>query len=81
MSYPALKPALAAKNVLLVAVSKMQPVEKIQALYDLGQRDFIGGEECGGLRILLRGPHSLGERRQILTAWMVSNLVTPCASY
>lgn len=28
------------KNVTLIAVSKTKPVEDIQALYDLGQRDF-----------------------------------------
>lgn len=28
------------KNVTLVAVSKTKPIEDIQALYDLGQRDF-----------------------------------------
>lgn len=32
--------ALAPKNVTLVAVSKIKPVSDIQALYDLGQRDF-----------------------------------------
>jgi pyridoxal phosphate enzyme (YggS family) len=32
--------ALASKNVTLVAVSKTKPAEDIQALYDLGQRDF-----------------------------------------
>ncbi len=31
---------LIAKNTTLVAVSKTKPVEDIQALYDLGQRDF-----------------------------------------
>lgn len=31
---------LRAKHVQLVAVSKTKPVEDIQALYDLGQRDF-----------------------------------------
>ena len=31
---------LLAKNTRLVAVSKTKPVEDIQALYDLGQRDF-----------------------------------------
>lgn len=31
---------LIAKNVTLVAVSKIKPVADIQALYDLGQRDF-----------------------------------------
>ena len=31
---------LTAKNVRLVAVSKTKPVSDIQALYDLGQRDF-----------------------------------------
>lgn len=31
---------LAEKNVTLVAVSKTKPVADIQALYDLGQRDF-----------------------------------------
>ncbi|HRO43657.1 MAG TPA: YggS family pyridoxal phosphate-dependent enzyme [Flavipsychrobacter sp.] len=35
-----LKQELDAKNVTLVAVSKTKPVEDIQALYDLGQRDF-----------------------------------------
>jgi pyridoxal phosphate enzyme (YggS family) len=29
-----------AKNVTLIAVSKLKPVTDIQALYDLGQRDF-----------------------------------------
>jgi PLP dependent protein len=28
------------RNMLLLAVSKQQPVERIRALYDLGQRDF-----------------------------------------
>src|SRR5215510_10643020 len=31
---------LNAPNVTLVAVSKTKPIEDIQALYDLGQRDF-----------------------------------------
>lgn len=31
---------LAASNTALVAVSKTKPIEAIQALYDLGQRDF-----------------------------------------
>jgi hypothetical protein len=35
-----LKEDLGAKGVTLVAVSKTKPAEDIQALYDLGQRDF-----------------------------------------
>ena len=31
---------LSSKDVTLVAVSKTKPVADIQALYDLGQRDF-----------------------------------------
>lgn len=38
--YHKIKQELANKNVLLVAVSKTKPVEDIQALYNLGQRDF-----------------------------------------
>ncbi|GAB2819798.1 YggS family pyridoxal phosphate enzyme [Ferruginibacter profundus] len=39
-SYLVLNNQLKEKNVCLVAVSKTKPVEDIQALYDLGQRDF-----------------------------------------
>lgn len=39
-AYTALKEELDAAGVTLVAVSKTKPVEDIQALYDLGQRDF-----------------------------------------
>ena len=39
-SYEKIKAELDAKQVLLVAVSKTKPVEDIQALYNLGQRDF-----------------------------------------
>lgn len=39
-SYGAIKHQLDAKQVTLVAVSKTKPVEDIQTLYDLGQRDF-----------------------------------------
>lgn len=35
-----LKNELGLKHITLVAVSKTKPVEDIQALYDLGQRDF-----------------------------------------
>jgi pyridoxal phosphate enzyme (YggS family) len=38
--YKSISGALAKKDVILVAVSKTKPVEDIQALYDLGQRDF-----------------------------------------
>lgn len=38
--YRALLQALAPTQTRLIAVSKFQPVEKIKALYDLGQRDF-----------------------------------------
>ncbi len=38
--YLPLKEKLDALGVTLVAVSKLQPVESIQKLYDLGQRDF-----------------------------------------
>ncbi len=38
--YGAISRELAAKNVTLVAVSKTKPVEDIEALYALGQRDF-----------------------------------------
>lgn len=40
VAWKALKQELEAKNVTLVAVSKTKPVGDIQALYDLGQRDF-----------------------------------------
>ncbi len=39
-AYHRIKKELAAKNAMLVAVSKTKPVHDIQALYDLGQRDF-----------------------------------------
>jgi len=39
-SYEAINKELKDKNVTLVAVSKTKTVEDIQALYDLGQRDF-----------------------------------------
>ena len=39
-SYEAIRKELTDKNVTLVAVSKTKTVEDIQALYDLGQRDF-----------------------------------------
>lgn len=38
--YHRIQEELAANNVTLVAVSKIKPVSAIQALYDLGQRDF-----------------------------------------
>lgn len=38
--WSSLKTGLEAKNVSLVAVSKTKPVSDIQALYNLGQRDF-----------------------------------------
>ena len=38
--YRKLSAEMLAKNVTLIAVSKMKPVEDIQELYDLGQRDF-----------------------------------------
>ena len=38
--YHRISEELASKKVTLVAVSKTKPVEDIQALYDLGQRDF-----------------------------------------
>lgn len=38
--YQSLSVALSAKEVQLVAVSKIKPASDIQALYDLGQRDF-----------------------------------------
>jgi len=39
-AYLKIKSELEAQNVTLVAVSKVQPVERIMALYNLGQRDF-----------------------------------------
>jgi PLP dependent protein len=39
-AYQAIRQELDAKQVTLVAVSKIQPVEAILKLYDLGQRDF-----------------------------------------
>lgn len=39
-AYQSIKQTLDAKSVALVAVSKIKPVEDIQALYNLGQRDF-----------------------------------------
>jgi pyridoxal phosphate enzyme (YggS family) len=46
---------LQAKQVTLVAVSKTKPVEDIQALYDLGQRDFGENyvQELGEKQLLL----------------------------
>lgn len=38
--YQQIVKALDAVNVKLIAVSKTKPIEDIQALYDLGQRDF-----------------------------------------
>ncbi|RYY54757.1 MAG: YggS family pyridoxal phosphate-dependent enzyme [Chitinophagaceae bacterium] len=38
--YTQLRQELDSRNTTLVAVSKIQPVEKIKRLYDLGQRDF-----------------------------------------
>src|SRR3954463_10903425 len=38
--YKEIKERLSAYNATLVAVSKTKPVEDIQALYNLGQRDF-----------------------------------------
>jgi PLP dependent protein len=38
--YQQIKTELDSKNVALVAVSKTKPIEDIQALYNLGQRDF-----------------------------------------
>lgn len=40
IKYNQLSRELTSKNVTLVAVSKTKPVADIQALYDLGQRDF-----------------------------------------
>jgi pyridoxal phosphate enzyme (YggS family) len=39
-SYLSLISELQSKNVTLVAVSKIKPIEDIKELYDLGQRDF-----------------------------------------
>lgn len=39
-AYQSIKQELVAKQVTLVAVSKIKPVEDILALYELGQRDF-----------------------------------------
>jgi pyridoxal phosphate enzyme (YggS family) len=39
-AYQSIKQELEAKQVTLVAVSKIQPVEAILKLYELGQRDF-----------------------------------------
>jgi pyridoxal phosphate enzyme (YggS family) len=39
-AYREIVTGLNSKNVRLIAVSKTKPVEDIQALYDLGQRDF-----------------------------------------
>ncbi len=39
-AWQAISAELKDKNVILVAVSKTKPVSDIQALYDLGQRDF-----------------------------------------
>jgi len=39
-AYNIIRKELAEKHVTLVAVSKTKPAEDIQALYNLGQRDF-----------------------------------------
>lgn len=39
-NYLALKEQLKKSSTTLVAVSKLQPIEKIKALYDLGERNF-----------------------------------------
>ena len=39
-NYNTIREELDSKNVQLVAVSKIKPIEDILALYDLGQRDF-----------------------------------------
>ncbi len=39
-NYYKIREELDAKNVQLIAVSKIKPIEDILALYDLGQRDF-----------------------------------------
>ena len=39
-TYSQLKATFTEKNITLVAVSKLKPVADIQALYELGQRDF-----------------------------------------
>jgi len=39
-AYQQIKAELDAAKATLVAVSKTKPVEDIQALYELGQRDF-----------------------------------------
>ena len=39
-AYKKIRSELDAKNIILVAVSKTKPLEDIQALYDLGHRDF-----------------------------------------
>jgi PLP dependent protein len=40
IAYQQIKTELDNKNIALVAVSKTKPIEDIQALYNLGQRDF-----------------------------------------
>jgi hypothetical protein len=40
VAYENIRKELSATNATLVAVSKTKPIEDIQALYDLGQRDF-----------------------------------------
>jgi hypothetical protein len=40
VQYESIREVLAARNAILVAVSKTKPIEDIQALYNLGQRDF-----------------------------------------
>jgi pyridoxal phosphate enzyme (YggS family) len=39
-SYNKIKNSTTQNNAVLVAVSKFKPIEEIQSLYDLGQRDF-----------------------------------------
>jgi PLP dependent protein len=39
-NYKTIKEYLTSKHITLVAVSKTKPIEAIQELYDLGQRDF-----------------------------------------
>jgi pyridoxal phosphate enzyme (YggS family) len=53
--YQEISGELQAKQVTLVAVSKTKPVEDIQALYDLGQRDFGENyvQELGEKQLLL----------------------------
>jgi pyridoxal phosphate enzyme (YggS family) len=54
-NYQEISGELQAKQVTLVAVSKTKPIEDIQALYDLGQRDFGENyvQELGEKQLLL----------------------------